>query len=71
MVPVSREQGGQTLIACCGLRPKATSARENKWSERGMFNFHGYVGHISSFSRFHGYGSMQIKKSFDSRGRKD
>ena len=26
-------------LACCGLRPKATSARENKWSERGMFNF--------------------------------
>ena len=21
------------LIACCGLRPKATSARENEWSE--------------------------------------
>ena len=32
---------------------------------------HGYVGHISSFSRFDGYDSMQIKKSFDSRGRKD
>ena len=25
----------------------------------------------SSFSRFHGYGSKQIKGSFDSRGRKD
>ena len=32
---------------------------------------HGYVGHISSFSRCHGYGHMRIKESFDLRGRKD
>ena len=41
-----------------GLRQKPL---QNKFQEVKKVRIHGYAGHISSFSRYHGYSSMLIK----------